>query len=668
MATAVINATHHNGSIVPLRILLDSASEAHFITNSACNRLGLRRDRVSEIITGLSEIESVVSQVCEVTIQSRYSDVRASIRSLVVPKITKMMPGVEMNRGAFNIPPNIKLADPEFYKRSSVDMLIGSEFFFDWLESGKIVLGNEQPVLQNTKLGWIVAGSVANNSTALSVDKRVAMVTLTCSLEHCDTLSKTLYKFWELEKCQPDTKFLSEEARESDEFFERTTTRLDNGRFVVRLPFRDDPRILGESRDTAVKRLAQLERRFQRNKILHDRYVEFMRDYLDAGHMSPVTGSIQVSERPMIYLPHHGVMKEASTTTKLRAVFDASSKTSSGKSLNDVLRVGITSQGSLFDILVRFRCYNVALIGDIRQMYQQVLVHPEDRNCQRILWRFSLNEPVQEFRLNTVTYGEASSAYLAVKCIQRLAEEARQDLPTASQVLCEQVYVDDILAGANDVGNAALLQEQLTIVLRRGGFEAHKWCSNHEEAVQCVPSHLREGASNFRVDANGVIKTLGLEWNPSNDQFQFYVQMEAAHSKREILSVISKFFDPLGLMGPITTTAKLIMQETWRTEGQGWDEPLPAPLAEKWKDFQGDLSAATTIYVPRRIIPSTASRVYLQGFCDASQSAYGACLYIQTIDDSGTLTSRLLCSKSRVAPIKHPYLDWSCVAQCCSHV
>jgi len=107
----------------------------------------------------------------------------------------------------------------------------------------------------------------------------------------------------------------------------------------------------------AAKRLAQLERRFQKNKILHDRYVEFMRDYLDAGHMSPAIGSVQVPERPIVYLPTHGVVKEASTTTKLRAIFDASSKTSSGKSLNDVLRVGTTSQGSLkflldFDVIM----------------------------------------------------------------------------------------------------------------------------------------------------------------------------------------------------------------------------------------------------------------------------------------------------------------------------
>lgn len=164
MATAVVNATHPNGSIIPLRTLLDSASEAHFITHSACNRLGVKRERASETITGISEIENVVNQVCEIVIRSRHSNVRANIRSFIVPRITKMLPCVEMNRDTFKIPPNIKLADAEFYKRGSVDMLIGAEFFFDWLESGRIELGDNGPVLQNTKLGWIIAGSVANTA------------------------------------------------------------------------------------------------------------------------------------------------------------------------------------------------------------------------------------------------------------------------------------------------------------------------------------------------------------------------------------------------------------------------------------------------------------------------------------------------------------------------
>jgi len=108
---------------------------------------------------------------------------------------------------------------------------------------------------------------------------------------------------------------------------------------------------------------------------------------------------------------------ETSFITKLRAVFDASSKTSSGKSLNDVLCIGITSQSSLFEIVIRFRFYSVALTGDIRQMTG---ARTADRNYQRILWRFSLDEPVKEFHLNMITCGQTNSAYLAIKCIMKL--------------------------------------------------------------------------------------------------------------------------------------------------------------------------------------------------------------------------------------------------------
>ncbi|XP_018395412.1 PREDICTED: uncharacterized protein LOC108773929 [Cyphomyrmex costatus] len=203
MATAVVNAMHSNGSRVPLRILLDSASEAHFITHATCNRLRVKRDRASEIVTGLSETESVVSQVCEVVIQSRYSDVCYSIRGLIVPKITKSLPCVEIDRDAFKVPTNVQLADPEFYKRGSIDMLIGAEFFFDWLESERIELGNGRPILQNTQLGWVVAGAFTGSLPSAHNEGRVA-TSLVCSVEQCDTLNKNLQRFWAWEdyKCE----------------------------------------------------------------------------------------------------------------------------------------------------------------------------------------------------------------------------------------------------------------------------------------------------------------------------------------------------------------------------------------------------------------------------------------------------------------------------------
>jgi len=128
--------------------------------------------------------------------------------------------------------------------------------------------------------------------------------------------------------------------------------------------------------------------------------------------------------------------------------------------------------------------------------------------------------------------------------------------------------------------------------------------------------------------------------------------MQAVRTKRGILSEISKLFDPLGLIGPVITAAKLIMQETWRLEHQ-WDEPLSDSFVERWDKFRTEMHEANHLCVPRRVIPSaTMVEMRLQGFCDASERAYGACLYVQAVNEYGEIISRLLCSKSRVAPIK----------------
>lgn len=89
------------------------------------------------------------------------------------------------------------------------------------------------------------------------------------------------------------------------------------------------------------------------------------------------------------YLPHHGVVRESSTTTKLRVVFDASCKTANGINLNDTLLVGPTTQDDLFSILTRFRSHRIVLIADIEKMYRQVMMRSEDRDLQRIVWRAS---------------------------------------------------------------------------------------------------------------------------------------------------------------------------------------------------------------------------------------------------------------------------------------
>ncbi|XP_062533245.1 uncharacterized protein LOC134202207 [Armigeres subalbatus] len=180
---------------------------------------------------------------------------------------------------------------------------------------------------------------------------------------------------------------------------------MEDGRYVVRLPKHVNiEQMLGESRAMALSRYRKLEQQLGWNADKRLQYNAFMQEYLDLGHMREVSPeellkeTASESSRKVYYLPHHAVLKESSTTTKVRVVFDGSASTDSGYSLNDALLKGPIVQDELLSLLVRFRKYEVALVADIEKMYRQVQVHAEDTRLQRIFFRFSPDERFLSFQ------------------------------------------------------------------------------------------------------------------------------------------------------------------------------------------------------------------------------------------------------------------------------
>lgn len=166
-------------------------------------------------------------------------------------------------------------------------------------------------------------------------------------------------------------------------------------------------------------------------------YFDFIREYINLGHMTKVSSYTD----PHYFLPHHGVFREHSTTTKLRVVFDASAASSSGKSFNDIQLIGSPIQGDLLGILLRFRQFKFTAIADCEKMYRQVLVDPSQRDLQLIIWRDDPAGPLEFYRLNTVTYGTASAPFLSVRCLKQLADECTD--PEVKGVIRDDFYVDD---------------------------------------------------------------------------------------------------------------------------------------------------------------------------------------------------------------------------------
>lgn len=144
------------------------------------------------------------------------------------------------------------------------------------------------------------------------------------------------------------------------------------------------------------------------------------------------------------YLPHHAVVNENSTTTRVRIVFDASCKTESEASLNDTLLKGPVIQDKLIYILSRFSTYRYVLSADIAKMYRQIKVAKEHCDYQRILWRSDQNKPLQIDRLNTLIYGTVPASFIATGCLEKLAE-SEIDYPMASESIKRDFYMDDYL-------------------------------------------------------------------------------------------------------------------------------------------------------------------------------------------------------------------------------
>ncbi|XP_063233612.1 uncharacterized protein LOC134537270 [Bacillus rossius redtenbacheri] len=359
---------------------------------------------------------------------------------------------------------------------------------------------------------------------------------------------------------------------------------------------------------------------------------------------------------PSFYIPHHGVLKPDSSTTKLRVVFDASAKDSKGTSLNDQLLTGPKLQRDIADILLSFRDHAVAFTADIRQMYRQILVQEEFRDCQRILWRPSDDDPVCEYRLNTVTYGVSSAPYLAIRTLHQLAADEKDRFPRASSVLLKDTYVDDVVTGAPNAREAISLQRELIDLLKAGGFQLRKFASNDLSLLSWLSEDLVQGSKALPLDNTcglPTVKILGLQWQSEVDAFAYNVQpTSSTATKRSILSDLARIFDPLGWLSPVVLLAKCLIQHLW-IRCIDWDDPPPADILATWQRFQRELPSLASITISR-FVPVTQRELLLEihGFSDSSEQGYAAVVYLRATSPDGSVSVYLLVGRSKVAPIK----------------
>ena len=281
-------------------------------------------------------------------------------------------------------------------------------------------------------------------------------------------------------------------------------------------------------------------------------------------------------------------------TTKVRVVYDASAKDCMGISLNSCLYTGPCLLKTVAEIMTRFQLFPFALTSDIEKAFLMISIWPPDRDVLRFLWMDDMNSSSPQiitYKFTRVVFGMSCSPFLLNAALRRHIETYSEDYPEVCQRLLNSLYVDDVNTGGYSVKEVMELFKVSKQMMQEGGFNLRKWLSNSKEVMSQINSSQSDGETEVPNEADVTeedqsfaktvlnvsetsegekVKVLGLNWNSGTDSIVFHLSQlastidEGPVTKRKILRLIAKIFDPLGLITPVTTPLKLFLQKLFQ--------------------------------------------------------------------------------------------------------
>ena len=339
-------------------------------------------------------------------------------------------------------------------------------------------------------------------------------------------------------------------------------------------------------------------------------------------------------------------------------MFDGSCHDGNEVSLNDCVLPGPALQPNLVSVLLHFRSHPIAIMADVQKMLLQIKHAKEDQDVHRYLWHdMKADVTLTIFKVTHLTFGINSFPFLAIGTTQSHVKESKENFPEAEAVE-NDMNVDDVLTSAENESNTITLQKSLDAMMKAGGFKLTKWASNSEFVFANKQEDERSPTSLIDFNQSETLKALGICRDAKEDSFFFDITAKVLTSddqetKRSLLSIASKLFDPMGLLSPFVICDKIMFQELWSC-GLQWDDKLPDDIVEKWRSWKEELLHVHKIKIPRYFEIGLAkdAGIKLHAFGDASPKAFGSSVYVRVQDVTGQVQTALLMTKSRVAPVK----------------
>lgn len=442
----------------------------------------------------------------------------------------------------------------------------------------------------------------------------------------------------------------------------------DEKRWIAEYPWIRDPAELPNNKGAAMGMLISTEKRLAKNEEHAKVYQKQIEDMIEREVARKLSQTeLDNYKGPIHYISHHEVLKPDSKSTPVRIVFNSSARYM-GHMLNDYWAKGPHLLNDLLGVLIRFRENNIAMIGDIKKMYHTVKIKTLEQHTHRFLWRdMDTKRPPDTYVIQRVSFGDKPSGTIATVALRKTAEMGTDKYPKAAQVIKENTYMDDIIESVPTKEKATKLAKDIEALLDKGNFKMKEWIFTHDrtDLLKTIPNDKSCTTE----------KVLGVVWNPVQDEFVYKMHLRTTSkktrngkthdnannpTKRIILSQVNSIYDPLGLAGPFTVRAKILMRELWGIENKlGWDDALPERYEQHWKQFCQDMLEMNNVKFKRCVKPKDAAdeKPILIIFSDGSSNAFGACAYARWKLNNGRYSCRLILSKNRLAPIKRMSID-----------
>lgn len=373
LPTASVLVRDNLGKFIPMRAVIDSGSQACFLSRSAFQRLQLKPRSDNTFIQGISGNTKSHGKV-SLHIRSPISGHETLLTdALIIPQICENLPTDNVSVAVIGQAANLRVADPLWFQSGKIDLLLGANIL------SKILLDQPNIIMQSltaqsTMFGYILMGSTGN---------KARLSTTLLAIDH--ELTSTVQKIWELDQLPQKNPLQSPEEIECEQHYVKTHSRDTQGRYVVRLPWKTNSVPLCENKFSPIKQLYNLEKSLQRKPSAASAYRDFFNAYIEMEVLVPG----QDPQSPYI-LPHHAVFKADSSTTAVRPVFNCSALDVNGHSLNSMLLKGPNLVQDITDVLLSFRLQPVAITADITKMYTSILLdrrdHPAFLRTVPILW------------------------------------------------------------------------------------------------------------------------------------------------------------------------------------------------------------------------------------------------------------------------------------------